>query len=233
MTSSQSPLLYGVLAAVVAGGSLFACAAEHDTNFSPETDPPIPSSSASNGSDDAGTPGSEDGSTKDSGATKNDGGSDADTEDAAVSPGPPPPSGRCRTQADCPNPSDVCSTGSGECPPAQSSTCAIDDDCAASGKICDSPRRGCGIACIQGCSGGDCGHAATCIAQRCEPNECMIDADCGDPDFVCFQVYTGKRCMRKTCAQDTECDGKCVHDLGSVFGECWSDWGTCSTPSSN
>lgn len=237
MPSTLRRLSFVVLCVFAAGGSLFACSGDDGTEPEPADDTtptsrsPKDAGSRDDGSTKPDDPGKHDAApSADGGDTTDD---DAGEADAAPNPGPPPPAGRCRDGADCTDPAAVCSVDVDDCPAPQTSTCATDDDCTVSGMICDAPRRGCGIACIQGCTGGDCGSAATCVDHRCQPNACEIDADCGDPNFTCYQGFSGKRCMRKTCTQDVACDGHCVHDLGHPFGECWGDWGTCAVPSSH
>lgn len=137
-------------------------------------------------------------------------------------------------QAMCCGATDTCTDGTVCAPPGtpagcgvcntEPSSCDTDGDCGAPAMICEPIACSCegNRACTTGC--GDtspCAEGFSCDAAtaRCMATACGGEADC-PPSFDC----TSGACARRTCDDDTDCDGYCV------LGLCYESQGTCTPP---
>lgn len=111
--------------------------------------------------------------------------------------------------------------------PGPGETCTKDSDCAAGGpaRICDSGIKQCycggELVCQDGCKTvADCGEGQVCGADhRCQGTPCDAATPC-PPNFACG----AGRCVRRTCAASSACQGYCVK------GQCYGGAGQCSFP---
>lgn len=211
-------------------GAMFSCSGDEDfpaaeMNGGPgSSNPKLPGRRDASGDDDA--------STADAFVPSD----DASDEDAGVQEEPPPP-GRCRLKSDCAE-DEACVVFTGTCNHPDNDECVEDEECADSGVdfICDPPAKGCGRACLPGCSAtSDCEDSFECVAHRCVGKKCTDDDDCTAPNTACIYGTSAPFCAKKTCTYDRDCEGgaHCVVAARAIFGECRFDWGTCQVPTYN
>lgn len=135
--------------------------------------------------------------------------------------------GQCRVDADCTGPAESClppgvSPGCGACMNVDM-PCADDMACAGANEICEPAQCACGgeKVCKLGClSDMECGNGQACEMLRCVGKPCMDDTVCP----MNYGCSADKRCARKPCSSDGDCQGICVQ------GACYDKAGTCTPP---
>jgi len=121
--------------------------------------------------------------------------------------------------------SEDCSCVQGECSGSELDPCGLTAHPLCLDSAQCSTNIGCDVDCEQACgqcttcaADKDCFTAQVCDAtsHTCVPQPCQTDGEC-PTNFTCAQGS----CARKTCSQDSDCQGVCTH------GFCVSKLGTC------